>query len=105
MQILIVNEEEEGDGAEEDTQPWGEAQDIEGMLNQSLELSLNSMVGLDSSNTMKLKGLIGSREVVVLLDSGASHSFISLEVVRDLRMPVVGSKKFSAVVGDGHTIW
>ena len=43
----------------------------------SQDFSLNSLMGFTSSHTMKVKGLLGAQEVVILIDSGVSHSFIS----------------------------
>jgi len=46
-----------------------------------VELSISSVVGLTPPQTMKIKGEIGGREVVVLIDSGASHNFIASKLV------------------------
>ena len=42
---------------------------------------------------MKIKGTIREHEVMVLIDSGATHNFIANRVVRelDLRLPNTGS--------------
>lgn len=40
-------------------------------------LSMNSFLGIDSPKTTKLRGRINQRELVFMLDSGASHNFIS----------------------------
>ena len=48
----------------------------------SLNLSYNSLLGFTSSHTMKVRGQLGSREVVILIDSGASHSFVASKLVR-----------------------
>ena len=37
---------------------------------EKIELSLNSVVGLTTSETMKLKGVIKGKEVSVLIDCG-----------------------------------
>ena len=47
----------------------------------SLDLSLNSLMGFTSSHTMKVKGFLGAQEVVILIDSGASHNFIASKLV------------------------
>lgn len=66
--------------------PWEEGDDTEleyagrdGGLNQAVSekevahLSLNSMAELNSPQTLKVKGSIWGREVVVLIDGGATQ--------------------------------
>lgn len=40
------------------------------------EISLNAITGTPSSKTMRLIGWIGSTQVVLLMDSGSTHSFL-----------------------------
>lgn len=60
--------------------PDGESQEVVGEewtdVGNVVKLSLNSVVGLTTLETMKLRGSMGIREVVVLLNCGASHNFI-----------------------------
>ncbi|WVZ17654.1 hypothetical protein V8G54_010636 [Vigna mungo] len=49
--------------------------------------------GLSTPKTMKLKGRIGRREVLVLIDSGASHNFISQELVDGQKKKISGCCK------------
>ena len=48
------------------------------------EISLHAIVGNNSSTTMKVRGKLGSKSVLILLDSGSTHIFVSNEVVNDL---------------------
>lgn len=50
-------------------------------MEDMMELSLNSVVGLTTPRTMKLKDTIGPREITVLIDCRATHNFISLQLV------------------------
>ena len=43
---------------------------------QPLSLSLSSMVGLSTPHSLKIRGQIKDREVIVLIDSGASQFYI-----------------------------
>lgn len=67
-------------------------------------LSLNSMVGITSKKTMKMKGRMGDRDVVVLIDSGATCNFISKKLVGELKLPVVETVGFGVAVGNGEVI-
>ena len=42
-----------------------------------VELSLSSMVGLTTPYSMKIRGHINKKAVIVLIDCGGSHNFIS----------------------------
>ena len=51
---------------------------------QALSLSLSSIVGLSAPHSLKIQGQIKDREVIVLIDSGALHNFISATLVEEL---------------------
>lgn len=42
-----------------------------------VKVSLNSVAGLTSPRTMKIRGVIMNQPVVTLIDPGATHNFIS----------------------------
>ena len=62
-------------------------------------LSLSSMVGLSAPHSLKIHGRIGDRELVVLIDSGASHNFIATALIKELGLPVASTKDFGVVLG------
>lgn len=67
-------------------------------------LSLNSFLGIDSPKTTKLWGRINQAEVVVMLDSGASHNFISPEIVRKLNLKAQEGSNWDVLLGNGVMI-
>lgn len=54
-----------------------------------MELSLNSIVGLFDLRTLKLKGEVHRVKVVVLIDSGATHNFISTNLLKVVQILIV----------------
>ena len=48
----------------------------------TVEHSGNSVVGLTSPKTLKFRGEIKGEWVIVMIDPGATHNFISMELVR-----------------------
>ncbi|XP_022633989.1 uncharacterized protein LOC111241243 isoform X1 [Vigna radiata var. radiata] len=62
-----------------------------------MELSACSMEGMTPPKTMKLVGWVGGRRVVALIDSGASHNFISKDLAEDVKLPVIETSS----LGDG----
>ena len=60
-----------------------------------VELSINFVVGLSNSGTiMKVRGHIQGREVVILVDCGATHNFISEKLVKDLQIATKDTSHF-----------
>ncbi|KAL8123138.1 hypothetical protein AgCh_011216 [Apium graveolens] len=68
------------------------------------EVSLNSVIGLSNPKIMKLRGLIGEELVVVMVDPGATHNFLSLPLVEKLKIPMTQSGSFGVSLGNGEAI-
>lgn len=60
---------------------------------------------LSGVKTMRLEGWVNGIPVVVLVDSGASHNFISPKVVSALGLSINESHKMGVRLGDGHRIF
>lgn len=68
------------------------------------EISLHALTGWSSSRTMRVMAKIGPYEVVVLIDSGSTHNFISEKVANLLQLPVVPTKPFNVKVANGNPL-
>lgn len=81
--MLIMGEEEllEDEVGEEET----EQADIPVV---PVSVSFNSVIGIDNPKTMRLTGTINGDSVIVMIDPGATHNFISLAVVEKLGLVV-----------------
>lgn len=82
------NEEEEGGGPQFNT----------------VEVSICSVVGLTSPKKMKMEGVIASSSVVVMIDPGATHNFISTSTMQRLGLTVTGNRAFGVSLGNGATV-
>lgn len=67
-------------------------------------LSLNSLVGITSTHTMKLVGRIANKPVMVLIDSGATHHFISIDVVLTSNIPITTTTCYGVLLGTGGNV-
>lgn len=104
LNLLLVAEEEieELKGAElldDQSQPENIADGPE-----SAVLCLSSLVGFCPPNAMKVKGRIKKQEVVVLIDSGASHNFISEKFLTESGLTRTPTHEFSVQMGNGDEV-
>lgn len=62
------------------------ANDLESQCDEELFMALSKdvVIGNAGPGTTKIKGLIQSKEVLILIDSGSSHTFISDKVATKL---------------------
>ena len=107
LRVVICWEEEE---LEEETQIQGEIEEeavrweteSQNMKeNPQMSLSELSAGGLTQPHTMKMQGEIRGRKVLILVDSGASHNFISTDLVKELRLDMEDTLAYSVKLGDG----
>ena len=94
--LIVREEEEEAEAPEEGAEP--------GTEEEVVELSVNSVVGFTSPRTMKLKGRLRGDEVIVLIDSGATHNFISAELVRKMGLAVDRTGDYGVIMGTGLSV-
>lgn len=95
--MLIADDDGETDGEETEVPPSPTEEVI-------TEVSLNSVIGLSNPKTMKVRGLIGDLNVIVMIDPGATHNFISLSTVAAAHLPIVEAGSFGVSLGNGDAI-
>ena len=94
LHVLLVEEDDVEKGTE--TREWEQDQLV---LSDGAELSLNLVVGFSTPKSMKLRGRVMDQEVVVLINCGASHNFIKVDLVTRLGIPFVYSHNFGVLMG------
>lgn len=76
-------------------------EDENGTITELMVMSLASFFGLSSPTTTKVWGSIGKLKIVVMLDSGATHNFLSPQVVKQLNITPVRDRKLEILLGLG----
>lgn len=96
LRVMVLLDEDLQEGMEEVEKELQESESNE--VGEAMELSINSVVRLTSPQTMKVKGLIGKQEVVVLIDCGATNNFTSTELVQKLGLPRAETIGFRVII-------
>ncbi|XP_020704066.2 uncharacterized protein LOC110115235 [Dendrobium catenatum] len=94
-EIQEKREAEEGGGS------GLEMEDEEKLHLDVAEVSLNSVVGFTPNHTMKVRGEMADRKVIVLIDSGATHNFISTQMVDLLGVKLEDTGGYGVMLGTG----
>ncbi|KAA8542937.1 hypothetical protein F0562_024089 [Nyssa sinensis] len=85
----LLQKEDHGELPEHETEP---------------EITLHALIGWTVPKTMQMMAKLGSHEVIVLVDSGSTHNFVSERIARLLRMPVVPTEPFTIRVANGENM-
>ena len=111
LRILWVLDEEELTGEGEvasfqDSEKGGTPNNHEDQFEDSSPFSpsLSSMVGLLAPHSLKIRRQIRDQEVVILIDSRASHNFIVAALVEELGLSTASTKEFGVMLGTGAEI-
>ncbi|CAH1433964.1 unnamed protein product [Lactuca virosa] len=89
LQVLIVDEEDD------------KRTNLEHAHFDMAEVSLNAINGLTPPRTMKVRGDVGGLEVIVLIDSGATHNFLSTRIISQLGITLGGDRSVGVKMGNG----
>lgn len=71
---------------------------------EDAEISFNAILGRPIATTMKLCGSLAEKEVLLLVDSGSTHNFISDSLVHDLKLAASSISNFGVQIGDGSVV-
>jgi hypothetical protein len=65
---------------------------------------LHALSNISSPQTLKLKGYIKHRQVVVLIDSGSTHNFIHRRIIDEIHCFVFHVSNFQILIANGGTM-
>ncbi|XP_010495723.1 PREDICTED: uncharacterized protein LOC104772861 [Camelina sativa] len=105
LKCVEVAEEDEQycDAVEEPQSQEVQEADVEEIQEYEV-LSLSSMSGLTDEKSMRMMGKLVDRDVVVLVDSGATRSFVDYELVKQLGLQISTTRAFGVRVGGGKIL-
>ncbi|GJX04159.1 gypsy/ty3 retroelement polyprotein [Tanacetum coccineum] len=66
------------------------------------QISLNAISGVNTFQTMRIKGQINNKPVNILIDCGSTHNFLDLSTAKQLGCPVKGSYPLQVTVPGGN---
>lgn len=72
---------------------------------EELQISLNALTGSISYRPMRVRGNVKKKLVIILIDSGSTHNFLSPEVVKRANIETEHTDSLSVSVADGTKMW
>nr|GFC93991.1 retrotransposon Gag domain, retroviral aspartyl protease [Tanacetum cinerariifolium] len=66
------------------------------------EISFHAILSKTSGTTMKAEETLEGRKVLILVDSGSTHNFISASLVKQLGLKVSTLPSFGVQIGNGQ---
>ena len=64
-------------------------------------ISMNALTGMNTFQTMRINGRVGSQRIHILVDSGSTHNFLDVTTAKKLRCEVVKIPAFMAAIANG----
>ena len=97
-QLLLLEGEEEAREVEEEEVPPEEEGE------EKMEISLHALRGVVTSKIIKVEGRVSDSSLMILIDSGSTHSFLDEEVAKKLRCQLTGTQPLSVTVANGQKV-
>lgn len=103
LQIMTVVEGLSLEVLDAELVEWGK-EEVEDFTQQLMTLSLNAFLGKDSPTTTKMLACFGKEQVVVMLDSGSTHNFVSPYIVNKTHMKLMEMSGLQIILGTGVSV-
>lgn len=71
---------------------------------EPIQVSINALEGGLTATTMKLKGTLKRRPILILIDSGSTHSFLDSKLANDCKVPLIQIAPVPVTVADGRQL-
>lgn len=76
---------------------------IDEMLTENFgQLSLNAMAGTETTNLVKLKATVKNKTMLILVDTGSSHNFVSSHFINLTQLPTVPIEQKKIKLANGN---
>jgi predicted aspartyl protease len=69
-----------------------------------LSLSMSAVEGIQGKKTMRLQGLVNNQEVLLLVDSGSSSTFISIHTAKKLQLVPQDTTEVMVKMANGNKV-
>lgn len=73
----------------------------EDTITKEAEISLNAVVGGEGLNTIKLPRVLHNKDIIVLVDSGSTHSFLDPALALNLNLPLEEALALTVTIANG----
>ena len=73
--------------------------------NEDGEISLHALKGCPTKKIIKVEGQVGNGKLMVLIESGSTHSFLDENTAKELHCKVKITFPFSVTVGNGNKMY
>jgi hypothetical protein len=81
-----------------------EETEAENQEDELLSISLHALAGAVAPRTMRVRGKIGEQQVVILIDTGSTHSFVDQNLAKKMKISTEERSKLTVMVANGETI-
>ncbi|GKE29953.1 reverse transcriptase [Tanacetum coccineum] len=71
-------------------------------VTDSPHITLNALSGLNSYQTMRIRGRIGKQEIHILIDCGSTHNFLDIHTAKKLGCRLVNTTPMQVLVANGQ---